>query len=178
MATTTCKTCSWPWQAKVFFTETPPPQLAAVQLVHTFFAQQLNRPHADTQMLVHPLAVKVVRHAGQLDLAVQRLVTNMNSYKIIFGMIRAQSHEKKLQTTFQQVCDHPESGEAKVGDLVGVSVYKIKLNRQEYLIAYRLPTPQAQSHGVNVELLMIDFYQVGLHENFYDELKRYLKLEG
>ncbi len=24
----------------------------------------------------------------------------------------------------------------------------------------------------------LDFYQVGLHENFYDELKRYLKSEG
>lgn len=83
-----------------------------------------------------------------------------------------------IEDAVEHVCDHPESGEAKVGDLAGVSVYKFKFNRQEYLIAYRLPTPQEQSQGVNVELLMIDFYQVGLHENFYDELKRYLKLEG
>lgn len=28
-----------------------------------------------------------------------------------------------------------------------------------------------------IEFLVIDFYQVGTHENFYDELKRYLKEE-
>ena len=36
---------------------------------------------------------------------------------------------------------------------------------------------EARRQGVDVELLMIDFYQVGTHENFYAELKRYLKSE-
>lgn len=26
-----------------------------------------------------------------------------------------------------------------------------------------------------IDLLLIDFYQVGTHENFYDDLKKYLK---
>ena len=104
-----------------------------------------------------------------------------NNYKPPFSRFVKKAHKPlqlAIEDAVEQVCDHPESGEVKVGDLAGVSVYKFKFNRQEYLIAYRLPTPQEQSQGVNVELLMIDFYQVGLHENFYDELKRYLKLEG
>ena len=82
-----------------------------------------------------------------------------------------------IEDAVEEVCEQPESGEAKVGDLAGIWVYKFKFNRQEFLMAYRPPTPQARSQGVEVELLMIDFYQVGLHENFYDALKRYLKSE-
>lgn len=29
--------------------------------------------------------------------------------------------------------------------------------------------------GVDIELLVIDFYQAGTHENFYAALKKYLK---
>jgi hypothetical protein len=36
----------------------------------------------------------------------------------------------------------------------------------------------ARRQEADVEGLMIDFYQAGSHENFYDELKRYLKSEG
>ena len=36
-----------------------------------FSPQQLNRLHTDAQTLVYPLAVKVIRHAGELDFAVQ-----------------------------------------------------------------------------------------------------------
>ena len=31
--------------------------------------------------------------------------------------------------------------------------------------------------GVALEVLWIDFYKVGSHENFYDELKKYLRAE-
>jgi hypothetical protein len=41
-----------------------------------FAAQPFHRADADAQVLVHPLAVEVVGHAGQLDLAVQRLVAH------------------------------------------------------------------------------------------------------
>ena len=41
-------------------------QLAAVQLVGALCAQQLKRADANAQMLVDPLAVKVVGHAGSL----------------------------------------------------------------------------------------------------------------
>ena len=71
------------------------------------------------------------------------------------------------------VCETPEVGELKVGDLAGVQVYKVRFNRQEYLVAYR-----AAKKDLPLEFLIIDFYQVGTHENFYDELKQYLRQES
>ncbi len=69
------------------------------------------------------------------------------------------------------ICENPDIGEAKVGDLAGIQVYKFKFNRQEYLIAYR------QSANETMLILMIDFYKIGSHENFYSELKKYLQSE-
>ena len=71
------------------------------------------------------------------------------------------------------VCNAPEIGELKVGDLAGIRVYKFRFTRQEYLLVYRPP-----EHGALLEFLIIDFYQVGAHENFYAELKRYLRQEN
>lgn len=103
------------------------------------------------------------------------------NYKSPFSKFVKKAH-KPLQLAIEDavgaVCENPEVGEAKIGDLAGIWVYKFKFNRQEYLVAYRPPLSEACKQGVGVELLFIDFYQVGLHENFYDELKRYLKAEG
>ena len=71
------------------------------------------------------------------------------------------------------VCETPEVGELKVGDLAGVQVYKFRFNRQDYWVAYRAP-----KKDLPLEFLIIDFYQVGTHENFYDELKQYLRQES
>jgi mRNA-degrading endonuclease RelE of RelBE toxin-antitoxin system len=75
-----------------------------------------------------------------------------------------------IEDVVLEICQSPEIGEEKAGDLKGVFVYKFRFNRQEYLIAYKY----AVSEDV-VSLLWIDFYQVGSHENFYEELKRYLR---
>jgi plasmid stabilization system protein ParE len=66
------------------------------------------------------------------------------------------------------ISDNPELGELKVGDLSGIRVHKFQFNRQEYLIAY-------SHHAETIEILFIDFYKIGTHENFYTELKKYLK---
>lgn len=83
---------------------------------------------------------------------------------------------KPLRLTIEDevgvVCEAPEIGELKVGDLAGIRVHKFRFSRQEYLMAYRLPAKNAP-----VEFLIIDFYQVVMHENFYDELKQYLRNE-
>ena len=46
-------------------------------------------------------------------------------------------------------------------------------SRQEYLVAYRPPV-----EDLPLEFLIIDFYQVGSHENFYADLKQYLRQES
>jgi hypothetical protein len=74
------------------------------------------------------------------------------------------------------LCEQPERGEQKTGDLCGIWVYKFLYHRREYLIAYRPPSKKMhEESGVDIEVLLIYFYQAGSRENFYATLKRYLK---
>ncbi|QWE28980.1 type II toxin-antitoxin system RelE/ParE family toxin [Polynucleobacter sp. AM-7D1] len=52
-------------------------------------------------------------------------------------------------------------GEAKVGDLLGVRVFKFQLPQQQCLLAYRILDEES------IKLLTF-----GPHENFYRDLKR------
>ena len=65
-----------------------------MQLARPFSPHQLNRPHANAQMLVYPFAVKVVHHAGPFDFAVQRLVAHaqqcaVGTPKNLAGMVKS-----------------------------------------------------------------------------------------
>lgn len=98
------------------------------------------------------------------------------NYKRPFAQSVKKAH-KPLQLAIEDavelVCETPGIGELKAGDLAGIRVYKFRFNRQEYLMAYRPP-----KDDLLLEFLIIDFYQVGSHENFYDELKHYLRQES
>ena len=97
------------------------------------------------------------------------------SYKRPFAQYIKKAH-KPLQLAIEDavvlICSAPEAGEPKTGDLAEVRVYKFRFNRQEYLLAYRI-----RDSDLSLEFLSIDFYQVGTHENFYTELKHYLRQE-
>jgi len=97
------------------------------------------------------------------------------NFKRPFAQFVKKSH-KPLQLAIQDevevVCATPEIGEAKLGDLNGIRVHKFRFSRQEYLLAYR-----ASKKDMPMEFLVIDFYQVGVHENFYNDLKKYLRQE-
>jgi plasmid stabilization system protein ParE len=68
-----------------------------------------------------------------------------------------------LDQEIRRIVENPLIGEEKKGDLTGVFVYKFKLNTVQYLLAYR-------KLGQDLELVMI-----GPHENYYRDLKQYLK---
>jgi hypothetical protein len=81
-----------------------------------------------------------------------------------------------IEDAVEDVCNDPNIGEQKTGDLQGIWVYKFTFKTQQYLIAYRPPADEElKAEGVDIELLVIDFYQAGPHENFYATLKKYLK---
>lgn len=67
----------------------------------------------------------------------------------------------ELDSALKLICNDPVIGEAKVGDLLGVYVYKFKLSQQQYLLAYRI-----------VDQESIKLLTFGPHENFYRDLKR------
>ena len=62
------------------------------------------------------------------------------------------------------ICDHPDLGEKKVGDLHGVRVHKFRLASRLHLLAYWCDEPART----------ITLLALGGHENFYRDLKRYL----
>lgn len=101
----------------------------------------------------------------------------LRNYKRPFVQFVKKAHKPlklAIEDAVEDVCADPDTGELKTGDLSGIRVYKFRFNRQQYLIAYRLPLQEAEAEA-EVEFLTIDFYQVGTHENFYASLKRYMK---
>ena len=67
----------------------------------------------------------------------------------------------ELDAALKLICKDPAIGEAKVGDLLGVYVYKFRLSLQQCLLAYRILDAES------IKLLTF-----GPHENFYRDLKR------
>ena len=67
----------------------------------------------------------------------------------------------ELDAALKLISKDPFMGEAKVGDLVGVYVYKFRLSEQQVLLAYRI-----------VDQESIKLLTFGSHENFYRDLKR------
>lgn len=71
--------------------------------------------------------------------------------------------KKTLDKQILKIAENPSVGVEKKGDLRGVYVHKIKIKNTQYLLSYRFV-------GADLELIMI-----GPHENYYRDLKNYLK---
>lgn len=78
--------------------------------------------------------------------------------------------DKKLKLLYQEAIDKIREdhtvGEAKSGDLSGIFGYDIFYNETNYELAYRVEY---------FENKMIIVIMAGTRENFYNELKRYIK---
>ena len=70
----------------------------------------------------------------------------------------------ELDNEIKQILQNLLIGTEKKGDLRGVFVYKLNLQNQLYLLSYRFIKEES------LELIMI-----GPHENYYRDLKSYLK---
>jgi len=71
--------------------------------------------------------------------------------------------KKELDRQIETIMDTPDIGSEKKGDLRRVYIHKFKIQTMQYLLSYRFV-------GDNIELIMI-----GAHENYYRDLKSYLK---
>ena len=69
--------------------------------------------------------------------------------------------KEDLDEALRAISADPTIGEAKVGDLLGIRVYKFRLSNQLCLLAYRILDRES------IKLLTF-----GPHENFYRDLKR------
>ena len=87
-----------------------------------------------------------ITHGAQFSRALKRLHKN---------------EKRALDKAVMAIAANPELGDAKVGDLTGISVYKFKANLTKWLLAYRIVSRN------EITLLVI-----GPHENFYRDLKK------
>ncbi len=78
--------------------------------------------------------------------------------------------DKKLKELYKiaidEICEDYTVGEEKLGDLSGIYGYDIYYNKTNYEIAYTV-------EYVGDEIIVI--IMAGTRENFYEQLKRYLK---
>ena len=77
---------------------------------------------------------------------------------------RFKKQEKKiLDKEVRKIFNNPTIGQEKKGELRVVFVHKFKIHTLQYLLSYRFI-------GDDLELIMI-----GPHENYYRDLKTYMK---
>ncbi|MFO7828657.1 MAG: type II toxin-antitoxin system RelE/ParE family toxin [Bacteroidales bacterium] len=72
---------------------------------------------------------------------------------------------KKLNEIEDKIAINPLIGEEKKIDLKGIRIHKFKLLDQQILLAYQVEEDKKE----------VIFVAVGGHENFYRDLKNYLK---
>jgi mRNA-degrading endonuclease RelE of RelBE toxin-antitoxin system len=65
------------------------------------------------------------------------------------------------------LCQDPEIGTQKTGDLKRVWVHKFNMLGQQYLLGYTF----------DEQTMMLTLLALGGHENFYRDLKKYLKAQ-
>ena len=70
----------------------------------------------------------------------------------------------EIDNEIKQIIQNPLIGTEKKGDLRGIFVHKFNLQNPLYLLSYRFVKEES------LELIMI-----GPHENYYRDLKSYLK---
>ncbi len=68
---------------------------------------------------------------------------------------------RDLDDAVRKVVKNPKIGERKTGALADIWVYKFRMVKQEYLLAYEWDTEK--------RILIA----LGVHENFYRDLKKY-----
>ena len=72
-----------------------------------------------------------------------------------------QQQKADLDLAVRAIASDPVIGEAKVGDLAGICVYKFRMVNQLCLLSYRVLDEDS-----------IKLLTVGPHENFYRDLKK------
>jgi len=84
----------------------------------------------------------------------------------LFGRQYKKIHKNRIahvNDAIRQIQSNPVMGEMKKGDLAGVRVHKFEVNDELWLLAYEVE----EDH-----LLLL---ALASHENFYRQLKKYLK---
>jgi len=80
--------------------------------------------------------------------------------------VKEKGLRKTLESALNEIANNPYIGELKVGDLVGVYCYDVFYSKTNYELAYKIYEENGQ---------MVVIILAGTRENFYNELKKYMK---
>ncbi len=80
--------------------------------------------------------------------------------------VREKGLREAFRETLKKISNDPYIGELITGDLAGVYCYDVYYSKINYELAYRIYEENGQ---------MVVVILAGTRENFYDELKRYMK---
>ena len=80
--------------------------------------------------------------------------------------VKEKGLKKAFQEALQKISSDPYVGELKSGDLAGVYCLDVYYSKTNYELAYIIYEEDGQ---------MVVVILAGTRENFYDELKRYMK---
>lgn len=83
-----------------------------------------------------------------------------------FKKIKENGLQKAFENALTSIAENPYIGTAKVGDLASLYGYDVFYNKTNYEIAYRIYEEDGQ---------IVVVVLAGTRENFYQELKRYMK---
>ena len=86
-------------------------------------------------------------------------ISQMPAFKKKYKKLHAQEKEA-VDDAIRAIIKNPKAGEEKKGDLSGVFIYKFKIHLQEMLLAYEWDERRRM------------LLALGVHENFYRDLKR------
>lgn len=87
------------------------------------------------------------------------IVKQMPLFKKAYKKLHA-NQKSKVDDAILAIIKNPKIGEEKKGDLAGIFVYKFQIHQQEILLAYEWDPKE--------RLLLA----LGVHENFYRDLKK------
>jgi len=87
--------------------------------------------------------------------------------KKYFKKLKDERLKKLYRNAIDLIAENPYIGNPKTGDLKGLYGYDIFYNKTNYELAYII---EVMEDGEIVVIVM-----AGTRENFYDEIKRYLK---
>ena len=83
-----------------------------------------------------------------------------------FRKIKEKPLLRAYREALGEIADNPYAGDAKKGDLAGLYGWDVYYARTNYEIAYRI----YEENGKRVVVVL-----AGSRENFYEQLKRYIK---
>ncbi|MBW8383452.1 MAG: type II toxin-antitoxin system RelE/ParE family toxin [Youngiibacter sp.] len=94
-------------------------------------------------------------------------VTYMPSAEKYFRKLKYEQLKSAYKAAIYKIRENPHLGNAKTGDLSGIFSLDVYYNGTNYELAYRI------SRLDNGEIIVV--IMAGTRENFYKELKRYIK---